>query len=67
MRILVSIHIDMGVINMNIKEIYNIIKFIRKSNSCLILRNDLQLGSFGYLDDTMLKFHDEIMKISIKK
>lgn len=67
MRILDSIHLDMGVINMNIKEIYNIIKFIRKSNSCLILRNDLQLGSFGYLDDTMMKFHDCIMKTSIKK
>ena len=67
MKILDSVHIDMGVINMNIKEIYNIIKFIRKSNSCLIIRNDLQLGSFGYLDDTMMKFHDCIMKTSIKK
>lgn len=67
MRILVFIHIDMGVTDMNIKEIYNIIKFIRKSNSCLILRNDLQLRSFGYLDDTMMKFHDCIMKTSIKK
>lgn len=57
----------MGVINMKIKEIYNIIKFIRKSKSCLILRNDLQLQSFGYMDDTMIKFHDSIMNISIKK
>ena len=51
---------------MKIKEIYNIIKFVRKSNSCLILRNDLQLSSFGDFDDTMMKFHDKIMHISIK-
>lgn len=57
----------MGAINMNIKEIYNIIKFIRKSNSCLILRNDLWLSSFGDYDDTMMKYHDCIMKTSFKK
>ncbi len=52
---------------MKIKELFRIIKFIRKSNSCLILRNDLQLSSFGDFDDTMIKYHDSIMKTSFKK
>ncbi len=51
---------------MKFKDIYNIFKFIKNTESCIILRHDLQLECFGNCDDTMLKFNDEIMKISIK-
>ena len=52
---------------MKIKELYNIFKFLRKSKSCLILKDDLELKPLGEIDDKMMNFNDEIMKISIKK
>lgn len=51
---------------MSIKELYNIFKFLRKTDSCIILRDDLLLSQFGKYSSTMLKFHDAIMNISIK-
>jgi len=52
---------------MKIKEIYKIFRFLRKSKSCLILKDDFQLGFFGETDEKMMKFNEEILKISIKK
>jgi hypothetical protein len=51
---------------MKIKDLFAIIKFVWKSQSCIILRHDFQLSEFGDLDDKMWKLHDGIMHISIK-
>ena len=67
MRTLDSTLIGMGAIDMKIKELYNIFKYVKNSKSCLILRNDLQLEFFGETDAVMMKFNNEIMKISINR
>lgn len=65
--ILDFVHTDLEVTDMKIKEIYKIFRFLRKSKSCLILKDDFQLGFFGETDEKMMKFNEEILKISIKK
>lgn len=52
---------------MRVRELLKVLKFLREEKSCLILRHDLQLGMFGEPDDTMMKFHDRIMGINIKR
>lgn len=51
---------------MGIKEIYNILKFLKNCKSCIILKDDLVMRQFGEYNETMLKFNDAIMHISIK-
>lgn len=50
---------------MSIKEIFNIIKFIRKSDSCVILNGDLELRYFGKENKILQRFENQIMLISL--
>lgn len=50
---------------MSIKEIFNIIKFIRKSDSCVILNGDLELRYFGKENKILQRFENRIMLISL--
>ena len=52
---------------MNIKEIFRIIKFLWKKKSCIVLDDNLELAQFGEYNDTMNRFNDRIMHISLKE
>lgn len=51
---------------MKVRDLFRVIKFLRNTDSCIILRDDLLLSQFGKYSDTMMKFNDAIMHISIK-
>ena len=51
---------------MRLKDFYNILKFLRKTESCIIVRHDLTLSTFGKTDDVMKMFKDSIMHIQVK-
>ena len=51
---------------MNIVELIRAIRFLRKKKSCIIIDNGLILKTFGKVDETMYKFEDGIMSISLK-
>jgi hypothetical protein len=50
---------------MNIKEIFRIIKFLRKRKTCIVLDDSLELAQFGEYNDTMNRFSNRIMHINL--
>lgn len=52
---------------MKIKELVEMLCFLRKCKSCIVLKDNLQLRMFGDYNETMLYFHNEIMKISTEQ
>ena len=51
---------------MKVKDFFRILKFLRKTNTCLILKDDLELKMFGDYNEDMEKFHDVLMSVNIK-
>ena len=52
---------------MNIKEIFKIIKFLKGNKSCIIVNSDLVVEEFGKPDQTMQRFIDKVMLISLNE
>lgn len=51
---------------MGIKEIFRLIKFLWKSDSCVVLKDNLVLSYFGKEEKTLRKFENRIMLISLR-
>ena len=51
---------------MGIREIFRLIKFLRKSDSCVVLKDNLVLQYFGKEDKTLQRFENRIMLISLR-
>ena len=52
---------------MKIGEITNIIKILRGTKSCIVIKDSLQLQSFGEKDSVVDEFEDKIMHIRLDK
>jgi len=52
---------------MKIKELVEILCFLRKCKSCIVIKDNLQLRMFGEYNETTLNFNNEIMKNSIEQ
>ena len=52
---------------MSISEIIQLIKFARKSEGCVVLRDDLMLHTFGCRDERLESYEELIMRTRFKK
>lgn len=50
---------------MNIKEIFRIIKFLRRHESCIVINDSLTIEHFGKEDKTLDRLGNRIMLISL--
>ena len=52
---------------MSISEIIRLIKFARKSQGCVVLRDDLTLHTFGDRDEKLASYEELIMRTRFKR